>query len=151
VPAIAPDVAILHVQRADPGGSCHAWGPAGVSRAAGKAARRVVVVCEELVDPSVIRRDPDRTLLPGFLVSAVVHLPWGAHPSPVQGHYNRDHGFYGDYHRHSVTAEGATRWLDDWVRRVPDHAAYLARLGDARLGGLRPCAPRAAPPVDYGS
>jgi glutaconate CoA-transferase subunit A len=151
VPAIAPDVAILHVQRAEPGGSCHAWGPTGVSRAAGKAARRVVVVCEELVELAVIRRDPDRTLLPGFLVSAVVHLPWGAHPSPVQGHYNRDHDLYGDYHRHSATAEGTTRWLDEWVRGVPDHEAYLARLGDARRRALRPRASRPAPPVDYGS
>jgi glutaconate CoA-transferase subunit A len=151
VPALAPDVAVLHVQRADPGGSCQAWGPTGVSRAAGQAARRVVVVCEELVDPEVIRRDPDRTLLPGFLVSAVVHLPWGAHPSPVQGHYNRDHAVYADYHRHSATAEGATRWLDDWVRGVPDHAAYLARLGRSRLEGLRPRVAHPAPPVNYGS
>jgi glutaconate CoA-transferase subunit A len=151
VPALVPDVAILHVQRADPEGSCHAWGPTGVSAAAGRASRAVIVVTEELVSPDVIRSDPNRTLLPGFLVTAVVHLPGGAHPSPVQGHWNRDHALYADWHRHSATAEGATAWLDEWVREPGDHATYLAKLGSARLDRLRPRAVRLAAPVDYGS
>lgn len=150
VPALAPDVAILHVQRADARGNCHAWGPTGVSAAAGKASRAVIVVCEELVAPAVIQSDPNRTLLPGFLVTAVVHLPWGAHPSPVQGHYNRDHAVYADYHARSASAEGAAAWLDEWVRDVRDHAGYLAKLGRGRLHGLRPRASRLAAPVDYG-
>jgi glutaconate CoA-transferase subunit A len=151
VPALRPDVAILHVQRADPGGSCHAWGPTGVSGVAGKASRHVIVVCEELVDPAVIRSDPGRTLLPGFLVSAVVHLPWGAHPSPVQGHYNRDHALYADYHAGSATHAATGDWLEAWVRGLPDHAAYLARLGPERLAALRPRTARPAAPVDFGS
>lgn len=151
VPALVPDVAILHVQRADAGGSCQAWGPTGVTAAAGKASRRVIVICEELVAPDVIRSDPNRTLLPGFRVDAVVHLPWGAHPSPVQGHHHRDHALYADYYRRTATVEGARAWLDEWVLGVPDHAAYLAKLGPARLDGLRPRASRWASPVDYGS
>ena len=151
VPALAPDVAILHVQRADAEGSCQAWGPTGVSAAAGKASRTVIVVCEELVAPEVIRSDPNRLLLPGFMVAAVVHLPWGAHPSPVQGHYNRDHPIYADWHRRSASPEGAEAWLAEWVRDVPDHAAYLARLGADRLRALRPRASSPAAPVDYGS
>jgi glutaconate CoA-transferase, subunit A len=150
VPALAPDVAVLHVQRADAEGNCQAWGPTGVSAAAGKASRAVVVVCEELVPPEVIRSDPNRLLIPGFRVSAVVHLPRGAHPSPVQGHYNRDHALYADYHRRSATAEGAEAWLDEWIRGLPDHAAYLARLGPERLDALRPRERRLAAPVDYG-
>ena len=129
VPALAPDVAILQVQRADAAGNCHAWGPTGVSAAAGKASRAVIVVAEELVDPAVIRSDPNRTFLPGFLVTAVVHLPGGAHPSPVQGHYNRDHAVYADWHARSVTGGGAAAWLDEWVREPGDHAEYLAKLG----------------------
>ena len=151
VPALVPDVAILHVQRADPDGTGQAWGPTGVTAAAGKASRAVIVVCEELVEPAVVRDDPNRTLVPGFRVDAVVHLPWGAHPSPVQGRYNRDHAIYADYHRRTASAEGARAWLDEWVRDVPDHAGYLAKLGPARLAGLRPRAPRLAAPVDYGS
>jgi glutaconate CoA-transferase subunit A len=149
VPALAPDVAILHVQRADAAGNCHAWGPTGVSAAAGKASRAVIVVTEELVDPAVIRSDPNRTLLPGFLVTAVVHQPWGAHPSPVQGHYNRDHPVYADWHARSASAEGAVAWLDEWVRGPRDHSAYLAKLGQARLDRLRPGAAKLAEPVDY--
>ena len=149
VPALTPDVAILHVQRADAAGNCHVWGPSGVSAAAGKASRAVVVVTEELVEPAVIRSDPNRTLLPGFLVTAVVHLPWGAHPSPVQGHYNRDHPVYADWHARSTSAEGAEAWLDEWVRGPGDHSGYLAKLGRARLDRLRPRAAQLAAPVDY--
>jgi glutaconate CoA-transferase subunit A len=150
VPALRPDVAILHVQRADPDGNCHAWGPTGVGAAAGKASRVVIVVAEELVAPAVIHGDPNRTFLPGFLVTAVVHLPGGAHPSPVQGHYNRDHAVYSDWHAHSATADGAEGWLDEWVRAPGDHAGYLAKLGVERFARLRPQAPRLAAPVDYG-
>jgi glutaconate CoA-transferase subunit A len=151
VPALAPDVAILHVQRADAQGNCHAWGPTGVSAAAGKASRSVIVVTEELVEPAVIRSDPNRTLLPGFLVTAVVPLPMGAHPSPVQGHYHRDHAVYADWHRRSATVEGAAAWLDEWVRGPGDHEGYLAKLGRERLERLRPRASRLAAAVDYGS
>jgi glutaconate CoA-transferase subunit A len=151
VPALRPDVAILHVQRADPEGNAHAWGPTGVSAAAARASRAVIVVCEEVVAPAVIRSDPNRLLVPGFMVTAVVHRPWGAHPSPVQGHYNRDHAVYADYHRRSATAEDAAAWLAEWVRGLPDHDAYLAKLGRERLDRLRPRASRPAAPVDYGT
>jgi glutaconate CoA-transferase subunit A len=150
VPALAPDVAILHVQRADADGNCQAWGPTGVSGASGKASRAVIVLTEELVEPDVIRSDPNRTLLPGFLVTSVVHLPAGAHPSPVQGHYNRDHAVYADWHARSATAEGAVAWLDEWVRGPGDHLGYLAKLGRARLDRLRPRERHLAAPVDYG-
>jgi len=151
VPALAPDVAILHVQRADAQGNCQAWGPTGVSAAAGKASRTVIVVAEELVEPAVLRSDPNRTLLPGFLVAAVVPLPGGAHPSPVQGHYHRDHAVYADWHARSVTVDGAAAWLDEWVRAPGDHAGYLAKLGPERLDRLRPRRAQLAAPVDYGS
>jgi glutaconate CoA-transferase subunit A len=150
VPALQPDVAILHVQRADSAGNCHAWGPTGVGAAAGKASRAVIVIAEEMVEPAVIRSDPNRTFLPGFLVTAVVHLPGGAHPSPVQGHYNRDHAVYADWHARSATAEGAAVWLDEWVRGPGDHAGYLTKLGRERFERLRPRARQLAAPVDYG-
>jgi glutaconate CoA-transferase subunit A len=150
VPALAPDVAVLHVQRADAGGACQAWGPLGVTAAAGKASRTVVVTCEELVEPEVIRSDPGRTLLPGFRVAAVVPLRWGAHPSPVPGYARRDHEVYADYHRASRTRAGAEAWLADWVHGLPDHAAYLARLGPERLARLTPVS-RPAALADYGA
>jgi glutaconate CoA-transferase subunit A len=150
VPAIAPDVAIVHVQRADATGNAHAWGNLGVCQEAALAARTVIIVAEEIVAPEVIRSDPNRVLVPHFKVAAVVHAPGGAHPSPVQGYYNRDHAFFHEYHLATRTREGLAEWLDEWVYGVPGHAAYQAKLGEERLAALRPKRSLPAAPVDYG-
>ena len=94
VRALNPDVAIVHVQRADSEGNAHCWGNFGVMLEGVRAAKRVIVVAEEIVEPEVIASDPNRTVIPGFLVNAVVECPYGAHPSPVQGYYNRDNEFF---------------------------------------------------------
>src|SRR5205814_5081325 len=106
ISAVRPDVTILHVQRCDAQGRAHAWGPLGITEEAGLAAERVIVSCEELVDPSVILSDPNRILFPETRVAAVVHEPGGAHPSPVQGFFKRDHAFYREYGERSRTEEG---------------------------------------------
>lgn len=146
---LRPDVAIIAVQRADTEGSAHLWGNAGVSEEAGLAAERIVVLAEEIVDQAVILSDPNRVLFPSFLVSAVVHCPGGCHPSPVQGHYRRDHEFYAEYHRQTRTPEDMTAWLDRWVYGVADRAAFLERLGPQRWNRLRQLRPAVAAPVDY--
>jgi glutaconate CoA-transferase, subunit A len=128
VRAVRPDVAIAHVQRADSQGRVHAWGPLGITEEAGLAAGSVIISCEELVDESVILSDPNRVLFPETKVVAVVHEPGGAHPSPVQGHFKRDHAFYRDYAERSRTEEGFRAWLDEWVLEVPDRAKYLERI-----------------------
>jgi len=148
VGAIRPDVAILHVQRTDTAGHAHCWGNFGLMREAGLAAERVIVVAEEIVETDVILSDPNRILLPPHRVAAVVHAVGGAHPSPVQGYYGRDHAHFGEYHQASRQREGFLGWLREWVLDVPDRAAYLARLG-ARFDALRPSAPRLAAAVDY--
>jgi glutaconate CoA-transferase subunit A len=148
VAAIRPDVAILHVQRADAQGRAHSWGNLGLTREAGLAARHVILVAEEIVPDEVILSDPNRILLPPHQVSAVVHLPGGAHPSPVQGYYGRDHAAFGEYHRLSRQRDGFLGWLQEWVTGVPDRAAYLEKLG-ARFASLRPTEPRLAAAVDY--
>jgi glutaconate CoA-transferase subunit A len=150
VPAIRPDVALLHVQRSDEEGNAHTWGNAGVTQEAMLAARDVILVAEEIVTREVIASDPNRVPGPFFKVRAVVHEPWGAHPAPVQGYYNRDHAFYHDYHAATRTPEGYQRWLDEWVYGVPDRAAYLAKLGDARRQALHIKEHRYAAQVDYG-
>jgi glutaconate CoA-transferase subunit A len=109
VPALRPDVAIVQAQRADEEGNAHFWGGSGVTKEAALAARKVIVVVEEIVSKKVIQKDPNRTLIPGFLVSALVQEPWGAHPSPVQGYYNRDHGHYIAYHQESGDRKGRPR------------------------------------------
>ena len=148
VRAIEPDVAILHVQRADAEGHAHAWGNLGVSKEAGLAARATILVAEEIVSSQVILSDPNRVLLPPHRVRAVVRVPGGAHPSPVQGYYGRDHEAYAAYHRATRERAGFEAWLDEWVLGVADREAYLAKLGE-RWPALRPRERRLAAPVDY--
>jgi glutaconate CoA-transferase subunit A len=150
VPAIAPDVTVLHCQRSDPAGNAHTWGNLGVSEEAALAARRVIVVAEEMVDPKVIRSDPNRIVVPAPKVCAVVHEPWGAHPSPVQGCYDRDHAFFREYHAGSRTPDRLRAWLEHWVYGPTDRQAYVRLLGPERCNALRVKQHRYAAPVDYG-
>jgi glutaconate CoA-transferase subunit A len=127
VPALTPDVAIVHAQRADADGNTQMWGVLGVQREAAFAAERVIVVVEEVVDESVIRADPNRTVIPGFIVDAVVHEPWGAHPSYVQGYYDRDNEFYVQWEEISRERDRLQRYLDDYVHGVRDRREYLEK------------------------
>jgi glutaconate CoA-transferase subunit A len=150
VRALQPDVAILHVQRTDAEGRAHVWGGLGVCEEAALAARGVIYTAEELVPPEVILSDPNRVLAPAMKTLAVVHAPGGAHPSPVQGYYNRDHAYFTEYHQQSRTTEGFAAWLEEQVLNAPDRAAYLERLGAARWRALAAKERRLAAPVDYG-
>jgi glutaconate CoA-transferase subunit A len=149
VPPLNPDVTIIHAQRADAAGNVQAWGLVGVQREAALAAERVIVVVEELVDESVTRSDPDRTLLPGVAVTAVCVEPYGAHPSFAQGYYDRDNEFYRAWDPVSRDPVLIEAWLDEWVRDVPDRASYVSRLGTHVVDRLRPRA-RPSGSVDYG-
>jgi glutaconate CoA-transferase, subunit A len=150
VPPLRPDVTVIHAQRASANGDVQVWGLLGCQKEAAFAARRVIAVVEELVDESVIRADPNRTLLPGLVVDAVVVEPWGAHPSYVQGFYDRDNAFYLEWDAISRDADRLAAWLDAWVRDVDGRAAYLEKLGTERLDALRPgSAPSGS--VEYGS
>jgi glutaconate CoA-transferase subunit A len=147
VEAVRPDVAIVHVQRSDEMGRAHAWGPLGVTEEAGLAADRVIVTCEALVDATVTLSDPNRILFPETKVVAVVHEPGGAHPSPVQGFFKRDHAFYREYAEQSRSVEGYQAWLKRWVLDVPDRAAYLSLID---IDSLRITRHRMSEPVDFG-
>jgi len=148
VAAIEPDVAILHVQRADDAGHAHCWGNLGLVREAGLAARTVILVAEEIVPSEVLLSDPNRILLPPQRVSAVVHVPGGAYPSPVQGYYGRDHAAFTAYHTATRDRDAYLDWLREWVLEVPDQAAYLRHVG-ARFAALKPTRARLAAAVDY--
>jgi glutaconate CoA-transferase subunit A len=151
VPAIAPDVAILHVQRADEEGHAHVWGTLGVTRQAAFAARWVILVAEEIRPRELILSDPGLVLTPALKVAAVVHEPFGAFPSPVQGYYGRHHDFYHRFHDESRTVDGFQRWLAHWVHGVEDWPGFLSRLEPGVLDALRVKRPQLSEPLDYGA
>jgi glutaconate CoA-transferase, subunit A len=149
VRAIRPDAAILHVQRADKEGNGHAWGNFGVMREAAFAAKKVILTCEEIVDHDVILSDPNRNVVPGFLVSSVVHQPFGSHPSPTQGYARRDDNFYFEYHKATRSREGFEQWLQKWVLRTKDHREFLDLVGKERMEQLKPTGNLSAPAVSF--
>ena len=149
VPPLNPDVAIIHAQRADAEGNVQMWGLLGCQKEAAFAAKRVIAVVEEIVPTETIRADPNRTIVPGLIVSAVVHEPFGAHPSYVQGAYDRDNAFYREWDAISREAAATDEWLREWVYGVPDRAAYIEKMDAARLRALRPT-PAPSGSVDYG-
>ena len=150
VPPLKPDVTIVHAQRADAAGDTQVWGLLGCQKEAAFAADRVIVVVEELVDEAVVRADPNRTILPGLVVDAVVVEPFGAHPSYAQGYYDRDNRFYLEWDAISRDPERLEAWLAEWVLGVSGRAEYLERLGPERVEALRPgAAPSGS--VDYGA
>jgi glutaconate CoA-transferase subunit A len=153
VPPLNPDVAIVHAQRADANGNTQCWGLLGVQKEAAFASRHVVVVVEEIVAEAVIRSDPNRTILPGLIVDALVHEPFGAHPSYVQGYYDRDNASYLEWDRLSQDEAATRAWLDEWVHGVRDRSDYLAKLEARECGIWQRLAPGKAmsQPVNYGT
>lgn len=150
VPALNPDVAIVHVQRADVNGNAHLWGIIGEQKEAAFAAKKVILTAEEIVDESVIRSDPNRTMIPGIVVSAVCHVPFACHPSYAQGYYDRDNEFYLAWDRISESVDSVRSWLDEWVHGVKDRTQYWEKLGAETHQRLKVKA-RYSEKINYGS
>ena len=150
VRALNPDVTIVQVQRSDRDGNAHCWGNFGVMLEGVRAAKRVIVVAEEIVEPEVIASDPNRTVIPGFLVNAIVECPYGAHPSPVQGYYKRDDAFFRQYHEQTKARADSEAWLERWVYSVEDRRAYMNQLGACRVEELGVKQHAYAASTDYG-
>jgi len=127
VPAINPDVSIVHAQRADPDGNVQIWGLVGVQKEAVLAATRSIVTVEEIVDS--LEPVPDSVVLPTWAVGAVCHVPGGAHPSYAMGYSSRDNVFYREWDAISKDRESFTRWIDTYIIGTADHAEYLAKIG----------------------
>ncbi len=150
VPALNPDVAIVHVQRADANGNAHLWGIIGEQKEAAFAAKKVILTAEEIVDESVIRSDPNRTMIPGIVVSAVCHVPFACHPSYAQGYYDRDNEFYLAWDKVSESAEATKQYLDEWVYGVKDRDEYWEKLG-AEVHKRLEVEARYSEKINYGS
>ena len=150
VRALNPDVTIVHAQRADREGNAHCWGNFGVMIEGVRAAKRVILLAEEIVEPEVIASDPNRTVIPGFLVNALVECPYGAHPSPVQGYYKRDDAFFRQYHEQTKTKADSDAWLDRWVYNTADRRAYMNQVGACRVKEIGVKQHAYAAQVDFG-
>ncbi|GMV34798.1 MAG: 3-oxoadipate--succinyl-CoA transferase subunit A [Chloroflexi bacterium] len=149
VPALNPDVAIVHVQRADKNGNAHLWGIIGEQKEAAFAAKKVILTAEEIVDESVIRSDPNRTMIPGIVVSAVCHAPFACHPSYSQGYYDRDNEFYLAWDKISESKELTQKYLDEWVYGVKDRKAYWKKIAEKTRKRLK-VKPMHSEKINYG-
>ncbi|MBI3286772.1 MAG: CoA transferase subunit A [Chloroflexi bacterium] len=149
LPACPVDVAFVHAQRCDEDGNVQIWGPIGDDEWGARAAQQVVVEVEEIVDSEIVRRDPNRTILPSFMVSAIVIAPYGSHPYQCQGYYDLDLEYRKMYAEVTRTREGFERYLEDWVYGPGSHQGYLEKLGKDRLDRLR-AKPYMSDPVNYG-
>lgn len=149
VPALNPDVTIVHVQRADRFGNAQIWGILGEQKEAAFAARHVIITAEEIVDEKIIRSDPNRTIIPSFVVDAVCQDPYSAHPSYTQGYYDRDNPFYLHWDEVSQTRQAVENWLDEWVYSLRDRREYWQKLGSETHQRLH-VKPAFSSPVNYG-
>jgi glutaconate CoA-transferase subunit A len=150
VPPLKPDVAVVHVQRCDANGNSHIWGIIGEQKDAAFAAKKVIISAEEIVDENIIRSDPNRTLIPDFIVHSVVHEPWACHPSYVQGYYDRDNEFYMQWDEITKEHESTMKYMDEWVFGVEDREQYMKKMQQEKVKKLLPKACMSAP-VSYGS
>jgi len=136
LPALILDVGLIHVHRADRYGNCQIEGISGFSLEMSRASKRLIVSAEEIVPTEEIRKYPDRTLIPYYLVDAVVHAPYGSHPGEMAYLYCRDEPEIKAWVEASATDEGAQAYLKEWVYDLPDHQAYLNKVGQERLDRL---------------
>ena len=150
VPPLRPDIAVVHVQRCDENGNAHIWGIIGEQKDAAFAAKKVIISAEEIVSESVIRSDPNRTLIPDFVVHAVVQEPWCAHPSYTQGYYDRDNEFYMQWDDITKEHESTMKYMDEWVYGVENREQYMKKLSAEKVIKLLPKACYSQP-VSYGS
>jgi glutaconate CoA-transferase subunit A len=136
IPALRPDVAILHAQQADADGNLQLFGLPGDSVEGALASRRVIATVERIVSREEIRRHSGHTIVPGFRVAAVSAVPFGAYPSYVDGFYGRDDDAYRAWDALSRDAQRLTAWIDAEIRARPDFASYVAGLDPERLAAL---------------
>lgn len=149
VPPIKHDVGIIQVQRCDPYGNAQAWGMLGEVRYGLQSCEKLIICAEEIVDTDIVIRDPNRTLVPAFRVSAVVKEPWGSHPAPMAGYYDMDWPYNAYYERETRTEELFREFMKKWVYGIRDRKDYLELLGQDRLEALRP-ERFESDPVSYG-
>ena len=133
LPALILDVAIIHVHRADKHGNCQIEGISGFALEMSRACKRLIISTEEIIPTDEIRKYPDQTMIPYYLVDAVVHAPFGSHPGEMAYVYGRDEPGIKEWVETSKTDEGAREYLDKFIYNLKDHNEYLELIGDKRM------------------
>jgi len=136
LPALIVDVAFIHVHRADKHGNCQIDGISGFAFEMARACKTLIISAEEIVDTEEIREHPDRTIIPYYLVDAVVHAPYGSWPGEMSGVYERDEPHYKDFVVKQKTKENMDLYMNEWVYDLPDHSALIEKIGKDRLQEL---------------
>ncbi len=133
LPALVLDVGFIHVSRADIYGNCQIDGISGFAFEMARASKNLIISTEEIVPTAEIRKHPDRTIIPYYLVDAVVHAPYGSWPGEMAGKYERDEDHYRQFIEGSKTPEGTEAYLKEWVHSLPSHQALIDKIGEDRL------------------
>lgn len=136
LPALILDVGMIHVHRADVYGNAQIDGISGFGAELARASKQLIISAEEIVPTELIRSQPDRTVIPYYLVDAVVHAPYGSHPGEMYYEYQRDEELIKDWVEASKEPESTQAFLDRYVYGVESHEAYLESLGEKRLAKL---------------
>ncbi|HCS77858.1 MAG TPA: CoA-transferase [Syntrophaceae bacterium] len=141
VPALRPNVAIIHAGKIGHEGTVRIEGTQGLDIYAAFAADRVIVTAEEIVPESYLRRDPNRNNIPTTQVDMIVHVPWGAHPTALPGYYDMDMEALFIYQKAARTEEDFAKWSDEWIYSLSDNNAYLEKIGAAKMMQLKAVEP----------
>ena len=141
VPALILDVGIIHVHRADKYGNCQIDGITGFAYEMSRASKTLIVSAEEIIPTEQIRRQPDRTIIPYYLVDAVVHAPFGSHPGEMCYLYERDEEHIQLWAEESKNPETTQEYLEKYIYNLKDHQEYLELIGEERLQYLQDIVP----------
>lgn len=133
LPALIVDVGFIHVNRADIHGNCQIDGISGFAFEMSRACKTLIISAEEIVDTEVIRAHPDKTIIPYYLVDAVVKAPYASWPGEMSGMYERDEDHYKMYVKQQKTEEGMDQYMKEWLYELTDHQALLDKIGEEKL------------------
>lgn len=136
LPALFVDVGFIHVNRADIHGNCQIDGISGFAFEMSRACKTLIISTEKIVSTDEIREHPDRTIIPYYLVDAVVHAPYGSWPGEMSGLYERDEPHYKMFIEKQKTQEGMDEYMKEWLYSLPDHQSLLDKVGKKRLQEL---------------
>jgi acyl CoA:acetate/3-ketoacid CoA transferase len=137
LPAINPDVSLIHANQCDVYGNARIFGPGCIPVEVATASKRVIISTEEIIDIEEIRKAPAKTTIPFYMVDAVVMSPFGGHPGSVPGLYDADSEHMNEFSKAEKDPIALKKYFDKYVFSCKTHQDYLDKIGKSKLGELR--------------